>query len=363
MNAGLEGVVAAETVLSQVNGVEGRLIVRGREIEELAGQLSFEAMAALLWDGLAPERGDERQVAAALESARADAFAKVPALLTAAKGLALVDGLRTGLSMLPERSDSHIAVTAAIPVFIAALHRREAGQEPVAPTPGLAHVADFLSMMNAAPAGGPIVDALETYLLTVADHGMNASTFTARVVAATRAGTVASTVAALGALSGPLHGGAPGPVLDMLDEIGDPSRIDAWIEKHLGDGERLMGFGHRVYRTRDPRADVLKGVVARARNTRARMALAERVEKAAIAALAARYPDRNLDTNVELFTAVLLEGIGLPRALFTPVFAMGRVLGWTAHIFEQVASNRLIRPASHYVGPLPEGAPVLAVAG
>ena len=218
-------------------------------------------------------------------------------------------------------------------------------------------------MLKGEPASELLVDALETYLLTVADHGMNASTFTARVVAATRAGTVASTVAALGALSGPLHGGAPGPVLDMLDEIGDESQVDDWIARHLGDGERLMGFGHRIYRTRDPRADVLKGVVERIVNTRDRMALAEAVEKASIAALAARYPDRNLDTNVELFTAVLLEGVGLSRDLFTPVFAMGRVLGWTAHIFEQVASSRLIRPASSYVGPLPEGAPQLAVAG
>ncbi len=363
MNAGLEGVVAAETVLSQVNGIEGRLIVRGHDIEELAGQISFEAMAALLWRDFAAEELNEAETATALEVSRRDAFKKVPALLKAADGLSLVDGLRTGLSLLEERKDSHIAVTAAIPVFIAALRRASQGFAPVAPSSGSAHVADFFAMLNAEPASDLLVDALETYLLTVADHGMNASTFTARVVAATRAGTVASTVAALCALSGPLHGGAPGPVLDMLDEIGDSSHVDGWIERHLGDGERLMGFGHRVYRTRDPRADVLKGVVNRVQNTRARMALAETVEKAAIGALKVRYPDRNLDTNVELFTAVLLEGIGLPRELFTPVFAMGRVLGWTAHIYEQVASSRLIRPASSYVGPLPEGAPLLAVAG
>lgn len=363
MNAGLEGVVAAETVLSQVNGIEGRLIVRGYDIEELAGQMSFEAMAALLWRDFASEDLDEAETAIALEAGRRSAFNKVPALLKATAGLPLVDGLRTGLSLLAEREDSHIAVTAAIPVFIAALHRASQGLAPVAPASSHAHVADFFAMLNGEPASDLLVNALETYLLTVADHGMNASTFTARVVAATRAGTVASTVAALCALSGPLHGGAPGPVLDMLDEIGDSSRVGGWIEQHLGDGERLMGFGHRVYRTRDPRADVLKGVVNRVQNTRARIALAETVEKAAIEALKVRYPDRNLDTNVELFTAVFLEGIGLPRDLFTPVFAMGRVLGWTAHIYEQVASSRLIRPASSYVGPLPEGAPLLAVAG
>lgn len=363
MNAGLEGVVAAETVLSQVNGIEGRLIVRGHDIEDLAGRLSFEAMAAFLWEGFAPDPMTEAQVTAALQASRMAAFEKVPALLAATKGAPIVDGLRTGLSLLAEREESHVDVTAAIPVFVAALLRQRDGLDLVAPAPGLGHVADFFAMLRGAPAPAHLVDALETYLLTVADHGMNASTFTARVVAATRAGTIASTVAALGALLGPLHGGAPGPVLDMLDEIGDASRVDAWIAQHLGDGERLMGFGHRVYRTRDPRADVLKRVVDGMESTKARMALAEAVESAAIAALAARYPDRNLDTNVELFTAVLLEGVGLPRDLFTPVFAMGRVLGWTAHIFEQIDSSRLIRPASSYVGPLPEGAPLLAVAG
>ena len=363
MNAGLEGVVAAETILSQVDGNAGRLIVRGQDIEDIAGHHSFEAMAALLWRDLAPDNLEEADVVAALEAARAAAFKRTPALLSAAKGLSLVDGLRTGLSLLSENADSHIDVTAAIPVFIAALHRARQGLDPVAPEAGRPHVADFLHMLNGEEASALIVQSLETYLLTVADHGMNASTFTARVVAATLAGTVASTVAALCALSGPLHGGAPGPVLDMLDEIGQPSNISAWIDQHLGDGERLMGFGHRVYRTRDPRANVLKHVVARIQNTRERMDLAELVEKAAIAELAQRYPDRNLDTNVELFTAVLLEGIGLPRDLFTPVFAMGRVLGWTAHIFEQVESARLIRPASRYIGPAPEGETLAAIAG
>ena len=246
MIVGLEGVVVAETILSQVDGQSGRLIVRGRKIEDIAGHHSFEAMAALLWRDLAPANLDEMEVATALEDARANAFKIVPSLLYAYEGCSLVDGLRTGLSQLRENAQSHVAVTAAIPVFIAALHRARHGLDPVSPQPGRAHVADLLGMLNGGAAGNLIVESLETYLLTVADHGMNASTLTARVVAATRAGTVASTVAALCALSGPLHGGAPGPVLDMLDEIGEPSNIDAWIDRHLGDGERLMGFGHRV---------------------------------------------------------------------------------------------------------------------
>jgi citrate synthase len=194
--------------------------------------------------------------------------------------------------------------------------------------------------------------ALTAYLVTVAEHGMNASTFTARVVASTQAGMVSSVVAALCALKGPLHGGAPGPVLDMLDAIGSPDRVVGWLDRELAAGRRLMGFGHRIYRVRDPRADVLKAVVATLRaggNTR--LAFAERVEAIALERLRHHKPDRPLDTNVEFYTALLLEAIGLDRELFTPVFAMGRVLGWTAHVLEQIHHGRLMRPQSRYVGP------------
>jgi citrate synthase len=193
--------------------------------------------------------------------------------------------------------------------------------------------------------------ALDAYLATVAEHGMNASTFTARVIASTRAGVVAAVVGALCALKGPLHGGAPGPVLDMLDAIGTPEDIQPWLQQALAEGDRLMGFGHRIYRVRDPRADVLKGVVARLRSGGdARLAFAERVEREALAALAAHKPDRKLDTNVEFYTALLLEALGLPREAFTAVFAMGRVAGWTAHVHEQLREGRLMRPQSVYVG-------------
>jgi citrate synthase len=181
---------------------------------------------------------------------------------------------------------------------------------------------------------------------------MNASTFTARVIASTRAGVVASVVGALCALKGPLHGGAPGPVLDMLDGIGAAENIGPWLQRALAEGDRLMGFGHRIYRVRDPRADVLKGVVARLRTGGdARLAFAEQVEREALAALAAHKPDRKLDTNVEFYTALLLEALGLPREAFTAVFAMGRVAGWTAHVYEQLKEGRLMRPQSVYVGP------------
>ncbi|MDP6346304.1 MAG: citrate synthase/methylcitrate synthase [Alphaproteobacteria bacterium] len=363
--AGLEGVVAAETALSQVDGQAGRLIVSGHDIEELAAGFDFADTAALLWRGLAPADSEAAGIRAELGRARRAAAERLPLLLPAADGLSPIEGLRLGLAMLADDDaiGDHLAVSGAIPVFTAALWRRQGGQEVVAPDPELGQAADFLAMLaGRAPDEAP-ARALETYLVTVADHGLNASTFTARVVASTRAGTVSSVVAALCALKGPLHGGAPGPVLDALDEIGDESGIDAWLDAKLAAGERLMGFGHRVYRTRDPRADVLKGVVANLRGGGNRIAFAEAVERAVLAKLAARYPDRQLDTNVEFYTALVLEAVGLPRELFTLAFAMGRVLGWTAHIFEQEQSGRIIRPSSHYVGPVPDGAKLAAVAG
>lgn len=358
MNDGLEGVVAAETVLSHVDGEAGRLIVRGADIDELAGATSFEAMAQLLWDGLAPDTPGEAELRRRLGAARLVAWDKVPALLPAAAGLPVVDGLRAGLAMLADGGgDDHVRITAATAVFAATLSRHNRGLALLPPDPDLDHAADYLRLLRGAPAAPEEVDAIETYLVTVADHGLNASTFTARVIASTQAGVISAVVGALCALKGPLHGGAPGPVLDMLDEIGSDARIGAWIDAALAGKQRLMGFGHRVYRTRDPRADVLKGVVERLSSVSAgRIAFAGEVERAVLAALAARYPDRRLDTNVEFYTALALEALQIPRDMFTPTFAVGRVLGWCGHVFEQVAGGRLIRPASTYVGPLPKAA-------
>jgi citrate synthase len=201
-------------------------------------------------------------------------------------------------------------------------------------------------------------EALDSYLLTVSDHGLNASTFAARVVASTRAGLASATLAGISALKGPLHGGAPGPVIDMLDGIGEPANARAWIEAALARGDRLMGFGHRVYRVRDPRADALKKAVRRlgeaAGRPPGRLEFAEAVEKAALAILKEKKPNRPLDTNVEFYTALLLEALAFPPSAFTCVFAMGRVAGWIAHAREQLAGGRLIRPKSLYVGPMPK---------
>jgi citrate synthase len=347
---GLDGVVATATVLSEVDGRNGRLIVRGVDIEHLAGRTGYEGMAALLWDGLAPP------ARLGFGAARQDAWRLVPELLRAARGAPVIDGLKAGLALVPA-ADGHVRVCAAIAVFAAALSRQARGLAPVAPDPRLGQAQDYLRMLHGAEPAREAARALEAYLVTIADHGMNASTFTARVIASTRAGVVPAVVGALAALQGPLHGGAPAPVLDMLDDVGHPGRAEAWVEAALARGERLMGFGHRVYRTRDPRADVVKGVLERlpGRDPE-RMALAAAVEQAALAALRRRRPDRPLDTNVEFYTALLLEALAIPRDLFTATFALGRALGWCAHAFEQLQGGRLIRPTARYIGPMPAAA-------
>lgn len=425
--AGLDGIVVAETVLSEVDGEAGRLIVRGLPIEALAGMVSFEEMAARLWEGLAPPAakpsappaaGPPAPPAAAAEAvrvalgrARVAAFGHVERLRRTAAGLPPVSALRLGLASLrpgdgetqsheagvprgtaagralgamPDRVlgaamaatngpgavsvADHVLAAGAIPVFAAAFERARLGLPAVPPDPGLGQAADLLRMLRGAPPSDAEAAALDAYLVTVAEHGMNASTFAARVVASTRAGVLPAVIAALCALEGPLHGGAPGPVLEMLDVLRGESDVRGWLAAELAAGRRLMGFGHRVYRVRDPRADVLKVQVAALRAAApngaggadlaagasplgGRLVQAEAIEREALAALRELRPERRLDTNVEFYTAVLLDALRIDRGLFTSVFAAGRVAGWTAHVFEQERANRLIRPQSTYVGP------------
>lgn len=354
----LDDAVAAETVLSRVDGEGGRLVVHGLDLEDLVASHGYEATAALLWGAVDPALGDAAAIRADLGAARTRVFARLPAILAATGELPPIDVLRAGVAALPAAGDRDavLLAAAAVPVLLAAAARRDRGLDPVAPDPALGQAADLLHMLDGEPADAGRVQALETYLVTVADHGMNASTFAARVIAATASDPVSAVAGAVGALKGPLHGGAPGPVLDMLDAVGEPGNADAWVAGALDRGERLMGFGHRIYRTRDPRTDVLKAALAElGPRDPARTALAEAVERAARDALAERHPDRRLDTNVEFYTALLLEAVGVDRPLFTPMFAVGRVLGWTAHVLEQRATGRLIRPRARYVGPVPDG--------
>jgi citrate synthase len=356
VSSGLDGVIAAETVLSHVDGEAGRLILRGFDIRDLAGRVSFEALLALLWEGFVAAPAGESAIRRALGEARRRVFAAAAAAAPPTPGLSPLEAVRQGLAGFADEGADPVLVTAALPVLTAALHRRRLGEAPVAPDPSLSYAADFLRMLRGAPARPDEVRALETYLVTVADHGLNASTFTARIIASTRAGMVSAAVGALSALKGPLHGGAMAPVLDMLDEIGEPARIAAWVGEAVAEKRLLMGFGHRVYRVRDPRTAILQAVAAQLPAARQRLALAEALEEAVLAALAARHRARPLATNVEFYAALVLEGIAIPRDLTTCVFAAARVAGWTAHILEQQRAARIIRPQSRYVGPAPKKA-------
>lgn len=358
MSNGLEDVVAAETVLSDVDGLAGRLIIRGQPLEALAGRVSYEDVLALLWDGFFPDLPDDLHKP--LGNARARVFELLHRQLPLVADRPAFDAMRALMALLPDGTDleSALLLAAAPGVLLPALLRLRAGNQPLAPDASHKHATDALRMMNGVAPRPELAKALDTYLVTVADHGLNASTFAARVVASTEAGLTSSVLAALGALKGPLHGGAPGPVLDMLDAIGRPEDAEHWIGAELARGERLMGFGHRIYRVRDPRADALKAALARIGNVgtvdAGRLALAATVEAAALKALKQHKPDRPLDTNVEFYTALLLEAVGFPRDTFTAVFAAGRVGGWIAHAKEQAATGRLIRPKSRYVGPMPK---------
>ncbi|MET3925300.1 citrate synthase/methylcitrate synthase [Devosia sp. 2618] len=355
MSSGLEDVVAAETVLSDVDGKNGRLIVRGVSLDELVKSSRYEDVLELLFDGFLDMPANMR---AALGAARVEVFHHLQAVDADLLALSPVDGLRALLARLPDGDDTDAALklVAGPGVFTAGLLRLRAGEALVPPNAALSHAEDILTMLHGTAPVAQQVAALDRYLVTVADHGLNASTFVARVVASTQSGLTSSVVAALGALKGPLHGGAPGPVLDMLDGVGTPDNATAWLDDALARGERLMGFGHRVYRVRDPRADALKGAVrllaVSGAIDPARLALAEGIEAAALDLLKRKKPDRALDTNVEFYTALLLEALGFPREAFTCVFAMGRVGGWIAHAREQAIGGRLIRPQSVYVGPV-----------
>lgn len=349
---GLESVVAARTSLSDVDGEKGRLIIRGEPVEALCGEVCFEEVVRRLWVELFNELPSD--LAPALGDARRRVFDRALPMATLDPSLEPTDAVRALIARLPDGEDLTTALDllAAAGVFTAAVLRSRAGLAPIAPDPALSHAADVRRMMGCETAPDAAW-ALDAYLVTVIDHGLNASTFAARVAASTRAGLTSAVLAGLSTLKGPLHGGAPGPVSDMLDEIGEAANARAWLAAALDRGERLMGFGHRVYRVRDPRADALRAVIERfaPKAAAGRLALAQAVEHAALQILRERRPGRALDVNVELYTALLLEALGFPREGFTCAFAIGRSAGWIAHAKEQIATGRVVRPRSVYVGP------------
>ena len=355
MDGGLEGVVAAETVLTHVDGSQGIWWLRGHTLPEVIAGHGYEGAAALLWQGFVADTLDREQIRAAFAAGRRLAFARLPRWLGAANGSSPGEALRLGIASVPDDA-APAEIAAFFPVAVAALLRQRRDEAPVPPEPALATAADFLRMLTGAAPEPARTAALDAYLTTVIDNGLAASTFAARVIASTRASLPAAVLGGYCALTGPLHGGAPGPVLDMLDAIGDAASIDPWLERALDRGERLMGFGHRVWRLRDPRADALKAALAKLGPDAGRVAFAEEVERRALAALQRRKPDHPLETNVEFYTALLLDAVGLPRDTFTPVFALARSVGWIAHALEQRHTGRLIRPAATYIGPRPVAA-------
>jgi citrate synthase len=362
---GLEGVVVAETSVGDVRGQEGFYHYRQYAATELAARRSFEDVWKLLLDGELPERAGSELFVAEVAAAR-DLPEVVTRLLPAiAKAGSVLDGVRTAVSLLgaelgwrpsvdlaaPELRDQAIRVSAVMPTLVASLARLRNGNEPVPPRSDLSHAANYLWMLTGTEAPDSHVRAIEQYLVLTIDHGFNASTFTARVITSTGADLAAAICGAVGALSGPLHGGAPSRALDMLDSIGTPDRAEAWIREAVTRGDRIMGFGHRVYKTEDPRSAFLR---ATARTLGGPLVdFAEQVEHTTVDVLAELKPGRQLYTNVEFFAGVVMHTCGIPRELFTPTFAMSRTVGWTAHVLEQAADNRLIRPAARYVGPPP----------
>ena len=357
--SGLDEVVAAETVLSDVDGHAGRLVIRGYTVEDLVARGTFEDVCWLMWNGALPSAAEREDLRASLARARRRAFELLPTLGGALDGSDAMAVLRASVAHLWSTGDSsedRVVLTGAVPVCAAAWHRRRIALAPVAPDATLTHAADYLHMLTGTPPQPASIAGLDAYLCCVVDHGMNASTFVARVVASTGSDMVSAIVAAIGALKGPLHGGAPGPVLDMLDAIGEPGRARPWLEAELASGRRIMGMGHRIYRVRDPRAAALERAASRFERSGAatdRLAVARAVEREAERLLAERHPDRHLRANVEFYTAVLLEAVGIPRDLFSVTFAASRTAGWCAHFEEQRRVGRLIRPASTYVGPMP----------
>ncbi len=357
---GLEGVVAANTELSHVFGDEGRLVYRGYDIHELAGSASFEEVAHLLWMGHLPNQRELDDLNQKLGENRTLPDGVIETLRQLPSDALPLDALRTGVSMLgalePDRFtfepdlDQAITVAARFPAILAAFSRLREGKEPVQGRADLNTAQNYLYQIHDEEPEERHWKPLETYLILLADHGLNASTFAARVIASTTSDLVSAITGAIGALKGPLHGGAPALVLDMLNEIGSAENVESWLTDALESGQRIMGIGHRVYRAEDPRAEILRGMAETA-STPEFFALSKATEERALAMLAERKPDNKLYTNVEFYSAAVLSAVRLPGDMFTPTFAVSRSVGWSAHVLEQANNNRLIRPASEFVGP------------
>jgi len=363
---GLEGVIVAETGVGDVRGLEGFYHYRQYDAVELAAKRRLEDVWYLLFEARLPTVGER---AAFLDEIRPlrrvpDAVAGVlPAIAAGSKSI--MEGVRTAVSLVgavegyrptldvdhAERRRNALQVCAVIPTLIMAIHRLQAGLDPIEPRDDLGYGANYLWMMSGEEPDPEKGRGVEQYQITTIDHGFNASTFTARVICSTGADVAAAVVGGIGALSGPLHGGAPSRALDLLDAIGSVENARPYLVDAVTGGEKIMGFGHRVYKTDDPRSVFLRGVAERIGAEK--IDFAKVVEQTVVDVLAELKPGRNLYANVEFYAGVVMDHCGLPRELFTPTFASSRVIGWCANVLEQANDNRIIRPSARYVGPPP----------
>jgi len=355
---GLEGIVASQTGISMVDGQNGRLVYQGYVIADLAEQMSFEEVAFLLWEGRLPTRAELEALSLELAGHRSLTQAATIALDALPMDTDPMDILRSVVSVQGaehklEKPSVPLAIraTASFPTILAMFNRRQLGLEPIKSRRELGHAANYLYMLNGKESSPEIVRALNTYLVLLADHGMNASTFAARVIASTESDLISALVGAIGALKGPAHGGAPAAVIEQLELIGTADRAEQWMRDARKRKVKFMGFGHRIYRVYDPRAAILKEMCRRM-NPKF-YELATRVEEGALQIVHEEHPERRRSTNVEFYSAGVLHAIGLPTVFCTPTFAVSRVAGWSAHVLEQAANNRIIRPQSEYIGPEP----------
>ena len=354
---GLEGVVVTKTSISKIDGEKGKLIYRGYDVTELAGKLSFEEATYLLWYAKRPTEkelsGFKEKLAQeqALSPEIKDFIRKVP---PESNPLVFLRTMTSLIGMYEKENaepiQSAMSLWSKFPLILTSFDRHRKHQEIISPRKDLSFSENYLLMLTGKIPSKELSSALNSYLILLADHGLNSSTFSAIVTISTLTDYYSAITSAIGTLKGPLHGGAPSQVWQMFLEIGDKDRAEKWLESRVESGGRIMGFGHRVYRTEDPRSKILKSIARKIAKPEV-FELAEFVETTAREMLHKKHPERTLETNVEFYSSLVLNAVGIPVDMFTATFACSRLVGWTAHILEQLSDNRLFRPESEYVGP------------
>lgn len=360
-NQGLAGVVTADTAVSMVDGEAGRLIYRGYDIRDLCLHYEFEDICYLLWHGRLPDQEEKEALKAEFREQRKLSKELISLIQLLPENMPMMSVIRTCISSLggasfswPPTSDQAVKLTAIMPVIIAVRYRWVKEGILVEPNEELSHTANYLYMLHGSIPEKAHLMAMNAYLILTMEHGMNASTFTSRVITSTESDFVSAVTGAIGAMKGPLHGGAPSEVTKMLGEIGGKSNVEPWLRDQLEHGYKLMGFGHRVYKTQDPRAEALKEVTASLVEKDDWLELAHEVEETAGALLEEYKPGRKLYTNVEFYAAAVLRAVQMPDELFTATFTASRIVGWSAHVLEQAENNRIYRPEAHYTGIVPK---------